>query len=175
MQETPRQYTKRILKNVEGKDPLAILSSTPTRIAKLLRGIPLKRLSARPDPTRWSVGMILAHLADAELVSGYRFRLVLGSNRTTIQAFDQDAWAAFSHYAKHDPRLSLEAYRVQRERTVRLLKSLPRNMWNYYGMHSERGKETVKRMAQMIAGHDINHLRQIERMVRGKKQAPTPR
>ena len=169
MQETPQQYTNRILKNVGGKDPLTILSSTPGRLTKILRGIPSKRLSARPEPGRWSVGMILAHLADAELVSGYRFRLVLGSNRTAIQAYDQDAWAAFSRYAKHDPRLSLEAFRVQRDRTVRLLRSLPKNMWNYYGMHSERGKETVKRMAQMIAGHDINHLKQIERIVRGKR------
>ena len=161
MQETAQQYTKRILKNQEGKDPLSILSSTPAKIARLLRGVSSKRLLRRPESGVWSVGEILAHLADAELVSGFRFRLVLGSNRTPTQAYDQDAWAAFSRYAKHDPRLSLEAYRVQRERTVRLLKSLPKNMWNYYGMHSERGKETVKRMARMMAGHDINHLKQI--------------
>lgn len=95
-------------------------------------------------------------------------RLILGANRTPIQAFDQDEWAAFSQYEKQEPNLSLEAFQIQRERNVRLLKSLPKEMWGYYGIHAERGKETIRRVTQMIAGHDVNHLRQVERIVRGK-------
>jgi hypothetical protein len=64
--------------------------------------------------------------------------------------------------------LSLEAYRVTRERTLRLLKSIPRGMWANFGMHSERGKETVTRVTEMMAGHDINHLEQIRRILKGK-------
>jgi hypothetical protein len=168
MQETPPQYTKRILSYQEGKDPVSVLSSTPKKIAGLLRGVARERLMARPAPGKWSVAEILAHLADSELVSGFRMRLILGANRTPIQAFDQDAWAAFSRYQKQDPRLSLEAFRIQRERNVRLLRSLPKKMWGHYGIHSERGRETVQRVAEMTAGHDINHLRQVERIVRGK-------
>ena len=70
-------------------------------------------------------------------------------------------------YAKHDPALSLEAYRITRERTVRLLKSIPRSLWDNYGMHSERGKETITRVAEMMAGHDINHLGQIRQILKG--------
>jgi hypothetical protein len=168
MQETPQQYTKRILKNLQGKDPLSVLSSTPRKIARLLRGVSRKRLAARSTPGKWSVVEILAHLADTELVTGFRMRLILGANRTPIQAFDQDAWAAFSQYEKQDPNLSLEAFRIQRERNVRLLKSLRKKMWGYYGIHAERGKETITRVTQMIAGHDINHLKQLEQIVRGK-------
>jgi hypothetical protein len=168
MQETPPQYTKRILSYQEGKDPVSVLSSTPKKIAGLRRGVARERLMARPAPGKWSVAEILAHLADSELVSGFRMRLILGANRTPIQAFDQDAWAAFSRYQKQDPRLSLEAFRIQRERNVRLLRSLPKKMWGHYGIHSERGRETVQRVAEMTAGHDINHLRQVERIVRGK-------
>jgi hypothetical protein len=168
MQETPQQYTKRILKNLQGKDPLSVLSSTPGKISRLLRGTSRKQLTARPAPGKWSVAEILAHLADAELVTGFRMRLILGANHTPIQAFDQDAWAAFSKYKEHDPNLSFEAFRIQRERNVRLLKSLPKKMWGHYGMHSERGKETITRVTQMLAGHDINHLRQVERIVGAK-------
>lgn len=168
MQESPQQYTKRILKNLEGKDPVSVLSSTPGKIARLLRGVSRKRLMTRPSPGKWSVAEILAHLADAELVTGFRMRLILGANHTPIQAFDQDAWAAFSRYETQDPYLSLEAFRIQRARNVRLLKSLPKKMWEYYGIHAERGKETIRRVTQMIAGHDINHLRQVERIVRGR-------
>jgi hypothetical protein len=168
MHETPQQYTKRILNYQRGKDPLSVLSSTPKKIAGLLHGVARKRLVTRPAPGKWSAAEILAHLADSELVVGFRIRLILGANRTPIQAFDQDAWADFSRYGKQDPYLSLEAFRVQRERNVRLLKSLPKKIWGHYGIHSERGKETVQRVAEMTAGHDINHLRQVERIARGK-------
>jgi hypothetical protein len=162
MQETAQQYTRRILGNLEGRKPLEILTATPRRIARLVKGVSRRKLSRRPSPRDWSVTEILAHLADAELVVGYRVRLVLGAGGTSIQAYDQDAWATFSRYATHDPRVSLEAFRASRERLVRLLKSLPAESWNLYGMHAERGKETVARMVEMLAGHDINHLRQIQ-------------
>ncbi len=69
---------------------------------------------------------------------------------------------------KHDPAVSLEAFRATRERTLRLLKSLPRKGWDSWGMHAERGKETVTHTVEMLAGHDLNHLKQIEERVAKK-------
>jgi hypothetical protein len=169
MQETPKQYTKRLLAYQRGKNPMAILTATPKRINRLLRGVSRRQLSVRQGRDKWSAAEILAHLADAELVFGFRLRLILGSNRTKIQAYDQDVWASYSRYRTHDPLLSLDAFRTQRERNVRLLARLPRRMWKYYGIHSERGKESITRLTEMIAGHDINHLMQIERLVSGRK------
>jgi len=167
MKETPQQYTQRILANLQGKKPLEVLASTPRQVAALVKGGTKKRLAKRPTPEKWSVTEILAHLADVEIVQGFRLRLILGSNGTSIQGFDQDVWAQYSEYAKHDPALSLEAFRATRGRTVRLLKSLHSGMWENYGMHSERGKETVTRVTEMMAGHDINHLGQIRQILRG--------
>jgi hypothetical protein len=162
MQETPQQYTRRIRGYIEGKKPMEILASTPRQIARLIKGVSRKKLSQRPAPDKWSVTEILAHLADSELVYGFRIRLMLAASGTPIQNTDQDAWAQSSDYANHDPVLSLEGLRITRERTVRLLKSLPRPSWDLYGMHSERGKETVTRVVEMLAGHDINHMMQIK-------------
>ena len=47
-----------------------------------------------------------------------------------------------------------------------LLKSLKPEMLGRYGMHSERGKETVAHTIRMVAGHDLNHLGQVERIAR---------
>jgi uncharacterized damage-inducible protein DinB len=167
MKETTQQYMQRILGYIEGKDPLAVLQATPRRIERLVTAATKKRLAARPAPEKWSVTEILAHLADVEIVQGVRLRMILGASGTPLQGFNQEVWAAFSEYASHDPRLSLEAYKVNRERTLRLLKSLPPKMWKCYGMHSERGKETVKRITEMMAGHDINHAGQIEALLKG--------
>jgi len=167
MKETPQEYIRRVLGYLEGKKPMEILASTPRQIARLIQGVSKKKLAKRPAPEKWSVTEILAHLADTELVQGFRLRLILGASGVPIQGFDQDEWARYSDYGKHDPALSLEAFRVTRERTVRLLKSLPRDAWERYGMHSERGKETVTRVTEMMAGHDINHLKAMRGILKG--------
>jgi len=167
MQETPQQYVQRVLGYLEGSAPVDVLSTTPRKVAALIKGVTKKKLGKRPAPESWSVTEILAHLADVELVQGFRIRLILGANGVAIQGFDQDAWARYSEYAKHDPALSIEAWKVNRERNLRLLKGLPREMWNNYGMHSERGKETVSRITEMMAGHDLNHLKAIRRILKG--------
>ena len=117
---------------------------------------------------KWSVVEILAHLADTELVAGFRLRLILGENGITIQAFDQNIWAENFNYRQRDPKKSLEVFRILRENNLALLASLPKSMWENFGMHTERGKETVTRMTEMFAGHDLNHLAQIERIVKRK-------
>ena len=149
-----------------------MMTSTPKKLTRLLTGKSRASLTRRPAPDKWSIGEILAHLADAELSFSWRIRLMLEKNGTAIQAYDQDAWAAFSHYPKLDPRLSLDAFRTQRERNVQLLRVIPKEIWDNYGMHEERGRETVARLAEMMAGHDINHLRQVEGMVTGSKKGP---
>lgn len=162
MQETPQQYTQRILGYLEGKKPMEVLAATPRQIARLVKGVSGKKLSQRPAPNKWSVTEILAHLADSEIVYGFRIRLILEAGDPPIQGIDQDKWAKFSDYATHDPTLSLEALRTNRERLVSLLKSLPREGWDLHGIHSERGKETVTRVVEMLAGHDLNHMMQIK-------------
>jgi hypothetical protein len=168
MQETPQQYSARVLGLLEGRAPLKILSATPRVLATLIKGARKATLAKRPAPGKWSVTEILGHMADTEIVVGFRIRLILGAKGTPIQGFDQDVWAKFSNYARQDPALSVEAIRVNRERTVRLLQKVPRKMWDSYGLHSERGKETVRRVTDMLAGHDINHLQQIRRMLTGQ-------
>src|SRR5574341_363281 len=166
MKETVQQYIRRIRGYVGGKDPLRIQAATPGRIRKLVRGLPPRRLKRRPAPGKWSIAEILAHLADAELVGGNRIRMILGAPGTPIQAFDQDDWARTMRYHKQDARASLEAFCVLRERNLALLRSLTPRQWKQYGMHQERGKETVARVAEMFAGHDLNHLGQIERLAK---------
>ena len=96
-------------------------------------------------------------------------RQILGAPGTPIQPFDQDAWAAALHYEKQDPRKSIEVFRVLREANLALLKSLKPEQWKHYGMHAERGQESIEHIVRMFAGHDINHMKQIERIVAKKK------
>ncbi len=167
MAETPQQYTQRILGHLEGKDPLKIQQETAKKLQKLIKPLSKKQLTYKPDAKTWSIAQVLAHLADAELVGGFRMRLIAGSNGVTIQPFDQDVWADVLNYADCDPKVSLEAFRALRENNLRMLKALPENVWENHGMHQERGKETLAHVVRMFAGHDLNHLAQIERIAKG--------
>jgi len=165
MSETAQQYTQRILANAQGQDPLKLQSATTKKLARLVKGVPTVKLRKRPAPDKWSVAEILAHLADVEIVVGWRMRSILGAPGTPIQAFDQDAWVMAGHYAKRDPRKSIEQHRAVREANLALLKSLSPDQWKHYGQHAERGQESIERIVGMIAGHDVNHIRQIERIL----------
>ncbi len=169
MQETPQEYTRRILANVGGLDPLTVQAETPAKLERLVKGLPSSRLRERPAPDKWSAAEILAHLADAELVTAWRMRQILGAPGTPIQAYDQDSWAAAGHYETRDPQKSLQLIRTLREANVALLKSLSPEQWKQYGRHAERGEESIERIARMMAGHDLNHLKQLEKIVNSQK------
>lgn len=166
MQETPQQYTQRIVAYMQGQDPLRVQQETHKKLQKLIKPLSKKQLIQRPEPGKWSIAEILAHLVDTELVGSWRMRLIIGNNGVPVQAFDQDVWAETFDYARRDPKVSLETFRVLRENNLRMLKALPKNLWENYGMHQERGKESISHLVAMFAGHDLNHLGQVERIAK---------
>jgi hypothetical protein len=170
MQETVEQYKQRILGNLGNQNPVKVQSATPGKLDRLIKKSTRARLAKRPAPGKWSVAEILAHLADTELVAGYRMRAILGAPGTPIPAYDQDSWAAAGNYARRDPRKSLHVFATLREANLALLKSLRPEQRKHFGIHEERGEESIERLVQMMAGHDINHVRQVEAILApGKK------
>lgn len=168
MNETPQQYIQRILGHIEGKDPLKVQRETPKKLAGLVRKLSRKQLTRRPEPDKWSIAEILAHLVDAEIVGSWRMRQVLGNNGATLQAFDQNMWAKTFDYAHRDPKESLAVFQMLRANNLAMLKALPKELWENYGMHQERGKESVAHIVRMYAGHDLNHLAQVEKIAKNK-------
>lgn len=168
MQETSEQYMQRIQGYVSGRDPLKLQAAAPAKLAKLLKKATPAKARKRPAPGKWSIAEILAHLADTEFAMGWRIRIVLSEPRSTLQPFDQDAWAGAMRYEKRDPKKSLEQYRALREANVAVLKSIAPSDWKKCAMHPERGELTVRKIAEMTAGHDLNHIAQIERILATK-------
>jgi uncharacterized damage-inducible protein DinB len=168
MQETSEQYKRRMYGYIAGRDPLKLQAAAPAKLTKLLKKATPAKARKRPAPGKWSIAEIVAHLADTEVALGWRMRMVVSQPGSTLQPFDQDAWASSMRYEKRAPRKSLEQYRSLREANVALLKSLAPADWKKSGMHPERGKQSVETIVQMTAGHDLNHLAQIERILAAK-------
>src|SRR5216683_3956091 len=89
MKETPQRYTERILSYMEGKQPLAVQAATAEKLERLIEGVPTSELRKRPAVDKWSVSEIVAHLSDAEIVTGFRMRMILGAPGAPIAAYDR--------------------------------------------------------------------------------------
>lgn len=166
MTETPVEYTNRLLGYIQGSDPMEVLKRSPSLIATLLAPYEGEKLRINPAPGKWSVAEILAHLVEGEIVFGYRLRQIASSNGIAIQGFDQNAWQRGASYLYGDPTKAAFYFSVLRELNVAFIQGLPKEMMSQYGMHAERGMETIGHLISLYAGHDVNHIRRIEALLR---------
>jgi DinB family protein len=165
MPETAEQYIERILGYLGTRDPLHVLRSTAGEIAALIRSRNDEDLHWTPSPARWSAAAIVAHLADAEVVASYRIRMIAASPGVAIQAFDQNAWASAFEYQHQDAAAALGVFRPLRDAWLALIERGGESWLDRYGVHAERGKETISHLLRLYAGHDLNHLQQISRIL----------
>ncbi len=130
-------------------------------IATVMTGAAGSELDFRPAPGKWSVREIVAHLADSELVCGDRVRRLIAEDNPTLMAFDQEAWARNLNYGKRKTSESVESFRRMRAENFELVKNLPVEAFERSGMHSERGRETLRETVERMAKHVETHAAQI--------------
>ena len=162
---TPAEYKARILSFVEGKDPLEVQRQTPELLAQLVAGAAQNKLYERPEASKWSVGELVAHLADAEIGCSWRYRQMIEHNGSALVPYDQELWNTLGSYGSRRLSESLPLFRLLRENNLRMLDSLAAEQWERYGMHAERGRMSVRDLVQQIAGHDLNHVEQIRKIL----------
>ena len=157
----PGAYVENILRLVGDRDPLALLEGGPDRLAGAVSGLSDADVRRPPRPGAWSALGVVRHLADSEVVYGYRLRLIVASSRPAIPGYDQDAWAERLRYDRGTVTDTLDEWRAARRGTLRFLRALGDDDWDRVGLHSERGEESVRHIATLLAGHDLNHERQV--------------
>ncbi|HVR44361.1 MAG TPA: DinB family protein [Thermoanaerobaculia bacterium] len=158
-------YVRAVTGLVGERDPLAVLAATPGELERRVTATPVERLRVAEAPGKWSALEALRHLADTEIVYGWRFRLVLAEEKPTLTGFDQDRWAARLRYSETPPDHAIASFRINRKGNLWLLRGAGPADLARVGMHSERGEESLERLVLMAAGHDLLHLRQIDRIL----------
>jgi DinB family protein len=162
--EDRAQYAPAILGLLGAQDPMIVLRATPAAAARAVTGLTAAQVQTPECPGKWSIAQVLRHLADSEVVWGWRMRLILAQDRPSITGYDQDRWAERLHYADADPADSLDTLRVLRRDDLRLIERATPGDLQRVGVHSERGEESAGYMVRLYAGHDLLHLRQIDRI-----------
>lgn len=150
-------------KFLAGRNPLEMLESMPRAVSGLAQEIGEAGFERSFAPGKWSGRFILAHLADCEVAFGFRWRQVAYSSGGVVQPFDQDAWAV--NYSKLEAKWALGAFITARLWNIEFLKSLSKEAFANSAVHPERGELSLQDMIEITAGHDVNHLEQLELLV----------
>lgn len=155
-------YLERILATLGDKDPIEVLQVTPLRIEELVQGFVPEDFGRSYAEGKWNAREILAHLADTELAHAFRYRQILGDDEPVLQPFDQDRWAL--RYRRADPSLAVGCFSAVRSWNLALFATLDLDGWLKEGYHPERGMMSMDLLVRTVAGHDLNHLEQLERI-----------
>jgi hypothetical protein len=161
-----RAYTPAILGLLGDRKPLQVLPKTEAALKRAVRGLTRAQLRKREAPGKWSIAHVLRHLADSEVVWGWRLRMILAEDRPVITSYDQDLWADRLGYGTADAEVSLREFGTLRAGNLRLLKAASPADLKRVGLHSQRGEESVEHLMKLYAGHDVLHLNQIARIKR---------
>lgn len=166
MGESFDEYRTRVLGYLGDRDPMRVLSSTPGRLRRLAAGASARAIRSRPAARKWSVVEIIAHMADAELAMGWRFRNMIATPGVPLQWWDEQLWSEACRYSGIPVAGSLELFGALRSSNLRLLRSIsPEQLECSYGVHDKRGRQTVAQFVQLEAAHDLNHVQQIKRIL----------
>ena len=160
----PSDYTTSLLTLLGNSDPFVVQGELVEALRGAIAGIAEVDLRRPEREGKWSILQVVQHLTDNELVYGYRIRMMLTHEKPELPRYDRDAWAARLRYHDAPAGDVLEELGALRRRNLRLLQALTPDELDRVGVHAERGEESVRTFIALVAGHDLLHRRQIDRI-----------
>ena len=157
-------YVAALLQLLGDKDPAAVLRETPLALQRFVQAVPVDVVTTPEAPGKWSIREVVQHLADSDLVGGFRLRMILAQDRPPLVGYDQDLWESRLRYRDVNFHEALDLFLTLRRANLRLWDGLSETDLARVGIHSERGEESLAHMRRLYAAHDLMHLRQLERI-----------
>jgi len=151
---------------------LSLLEKTPFLLETMLRDLPEDLLRWKPAAERWSIGEVLGHLADMEMVYADRTRRIVTEDTPTLQKYDAAGTVVVGDYVRGSAAENLAFFIKTRRSTVILLRSIPAESGEREATHSDLGNITLHQMLSEWASHDLGHLRQIAELYRARAFHP---
>ena len=164
--DAPGEYALGLLHRLGDREWLSVLEATPAALRAAFDDLDDATIRKPERAGKWSMIEAANHLADSELVTGFRVRMIVAHERPPILAYDQDLWANNLRYREAALADVLAQFGVLRDANLRLVRKLTPAERTRYGVHSERGGESVEYLLRLVAGHDLVHLDQIARIRR---------
>lgn len=162
--DKPGEYAQGLLNRLGDREPLMVLEGLGVAVRRVFDGLSDAAIRQPEAPGKWSMIEVAQHLADSDLVVGFRLRMILAHDRPEISAYDQDLWAERLRYREANLTEVLEQLEALRGANLRLARRLTRDELDRAGVHAERGAESVGYLLRLVACHDLVHLDQLARI-----------
>jgi len=164
------KYHEKMYNLVGNQNPLEILAQTASTLGDIAGRHSATLLRRRPFEGKWTPNEVIGHLTDSEWVYGYRLRLILCEDAPAILGTHQDLWVAGLRHNEREPPELVEIFRTLRQFNLAVWKRTAPEDFERMGQHNERGTESLNMMLQLVAGHDLSHLAQINRYIESAQQ-----
>ena len=146
-------------------NPIDVIENTSRRLSEVVTKLSSPNLEWRPAQGKWNAREIICHLADCEIAFAFRLRQTLAETNHVMQPFDQEKWAGM--YGGLSARAALLAFSSLREWDLALIQNTPAEAMGKKVNHPERGDMTFRTIVETMAGHDLNHLEQLDAIADG--------
>jgi hypothetical protein len=115
----------------------------------------------RLDGEGWTPHEVVAHMADIEVVLGWRIRQVFAEDEPMLQAFNEDIWGQVLYYRERELATSLATFAANRQSNLELMRLAGETGLERKYNHPEFGHRPLRVFIEHISDHDIMHLKQI--------------
>lgn len=142
------------------------LEAAPSAIGRLLSED--AEWDLRPDPDRFTLREMVAHLADWEPIWKDRLTRIATEDNPFLPSVDEGRLCAERNYSTLDPSESLERYRTGRAELIPMIRQFPDTVWLRPAHREFVGDVDFLQQVGMIIGHDGYHLKQALEFPRGQ-------
>ena len=146
---------------------IRMLEQTPRVLRSVLTSASEDDLNWQPKADRWSISMVLAHLAEVE-EKGFvsRFRALAEQDNAFLPAYDQ--MALVNSGRQFDGFTELSSFERERGETLAFLAGLPDSVRARTGRHESFGVLSFEELLNEFVFHYLGHVRQIIELYRSR-------
>ena len=157
-------YAQEYLDHVVGDDAVAVLASVARDTLALLTPLSDAAIAGvRYAPDKWTIKDVMGHLVDDERIMCHRSLCIARGDRLQLLGFDEKVYAANAGAESRALSDLLAEYRVVREATLALLRSLTPEGWLRRGIANGH-VVSPRGVAFHIAGHELHHVRMLREL-----------
>jgi uncharacterized damage-inducible protein DinB len=129
-------------------------------LRRAIAGMSEADLKAVPIAGKWSTHQVVIHLADAETAFADRIKRILAMDNPQLLAWDENRFVERLHSDAQSTQDAVELIALTRRQTARIIRAASdADLTERAGIHSERGRQTVKEVLGYAVPHLVHHLK----------------
>lgn len=140
------------------RERIEVFAKGGQQLVNAYQGLTRDQLLAVPIPGTWSLQQIAIHLLESDLIAADRMKRIAAMDRPLLIGYDETAFSQLPGVNEIDAHKACELFAYHREMLAVVLRKLPDQAFDRFGIHNEIGKVTLAEMVDKYIAHLDGHL-----------------